>query len=267
VQTLQRALRQSEGIGEPLPVVFPTMERKGWILRRAQQVMIAAAPNVGKSALALHLAISLREPTLYVSADTDPYTTILRSLAMITGHSMRAIEAAMQGGGAAYYEEALKELDYLRFVFDPAPSLEDIDLEVSAFNEIYGEPPALIVVDNLINVQCDDADEFRGLRLVSAAMHQLARSTGACVITLHHVTGEFEDGTEPPPRRALHGKISKYPEVIITLGKQGTWLGMACVKNRNGPHDPLANNAVHYYIDLDHMYIEDPTERNHEPGQ
>lgn len=259
--TLSRTLSTASGIGEPLDPVFPTMGKRKWFLRRAQVVLIAAAPNVGKSAFALKLAIEMRLKTLVISADTDPYTTMLRAAAVITGHKMSTIETAMRGPGRVFYEEALQELDYLRFVFDSGPTLEDIDLEVSAFNEVYGEPPELIIVDNLINVQCDDGDEFRGLRLVSAAMHQLARATGACVVCLHHVTGEYEDGLKPPPRRALHGKISKYPELILTLGKEGTFLGVSCTKNRNGPHDPLANNAMWLYCDLERMIFEDQQEK------
>ncbi len=261
MQTLTKALRNNEGIGEPLPTVFPSMGKRKWHLRRAQVVMIASAPNVGKSAFALALARKLRLPTLYLSADTDPFTTILRAAAGETGHSTDAIEAAIQNGAGQYYEEVLNSLQDLRFVFDAGLTLEDIDLEISAFNEVYGEPPAVIVVDNLINVQCDDADEFRGMRIVEQAMHEIARSTGACVILLHHVTGEYEDGQEPPPRRAINGKITRRTELIFTLGRQGAYLGIACVKNRNGPADPLAGNAVYFYADLEHMQIEDPMEK------
>lgn len=258
MQTLTRALRQNDGIGEPLPVVFPTLNHKGWVLRRAQVVMIAAAPNVGKSALALSFVVNLGLPTLYLSADTDPFTMILRSAAIATGDTLNHIERALQAGGAAYYESVLDELDHLRFVFDPGPTLEDIDLEVSAFNEVYGTPPEIIVVDSMMNVQCDDGDEFRSLRIVEQALHQLARTTGACVIVLHHVTGEWEDGQEPPPRRAINGKISRRIETILTLGKSGEFLGIACVKNRGGPSDPLAGNSVWFHCDFDRMSINDP---------
>lgn len=237
------------------------MERKKWLLRRAQVVMIAAAPNVGKSAFALFMAINLKLPTLYLSADTDPYTTILRSAAVTTGHSMSTIEAAIRGGAGEFYEDVLQDLQDIRFVFDAGPTLEDIDLEISAFNEVYGQPPELIVVDNLINVQCDDGDEFRGMRIVEQALHEMARATGACVVVLHHVTGQFEDGQEPPPRRAVNGKVTRRVEVILTLGRQGSMLGVACVKNRSGPADPLAGNAIWFYCDLEHMQFEDPSVR------
>lgn len=261
MQTLARALRGNEGIGEPLPSVFPSLAKQRWHLRRAQVVMIASAPNVGKSAFALELARRLKLMTLYISADTDQYTMITRTIAGQTGDSIEVIERAIQAGAADYYESFLNDLDDVRFMFDAGPTLEDIDQEICAFNEVYGQPPELIVIDNLINVQCDDADEFRGMRIVEQATHEIARSTGACVVLLHHVTGEFEDGLEPPPRRAINGKITRRIEMIFTLGRSGEWLGVACVKNRSGPADPLAGNAVWFHVDLAHMQFEDPMEK------
>lgn len=261
MQTLARALRGNEGIGEPLPAVFPSLASKRWHLRRAQVVMVASAPNVGKSAFALELARRMKMLTLYISADTDQYTMITRTIAGETGDSIQSIEQAIQAGAGDYYDHVLGGLSDIRFMFDPGPTLEDIDLELSAFNEVYGQPPELVVVDNLINVQCDDADEFRGMRIVEQAMHEIARSTGACVLLLHHVTGEFEDGLEPPPRRAINGKITRRTEMIFTLGRSGEWLGVACVKNRSGPADPLAGNAVWFRVDLAHMQFEDPMEK------
>lgn len=253
MQTLARSIGRTAGIGEPLPVVFPAMERKGWNIRRAQVTMIAAAPNVGKSALALFLAVTWKLPTLYISADTDPFTTVLRAAAMLTQTPIPVVERNLLHGGEGFYEQELGSLKDVRFCFDSAPTLEDIDLEVSAFNEVYGDVPAVIIIDNLMNVQCDDADEFRSLRIVVTALHQLARTTGAAVLALHHVTGEWEDGQVPPPRRALHGKISKLPELILTLGKNQQEFGIAAVKNRNGGADPLAQNAVWVPCDLERM--------------
>ena len=48
--------------------------------------MIAGQPNAGKSLLALYMAVQMKVPTLYISADTDGYTTAIRSAAMVTGH-------------------------------------------------------------------------------------------------------------------------------------------------------------------------------------
>lgn len=223
-----------------MPIAFTKLAAMGWTPRRGQVLMVAGAPNAGKSAAALVLAKRMNVPSLVFSADTDQFTTALRAGALVTGYSMQYLEAQ----GAARLAEPLEELDNLRFCFDPSPTLEDIDLEVRAFEEAWGHPPHLIVVDNLMNVLCDDGDEFRALRIVMQALHHLARSTRACVMVLHHVTGEFDGTAVPPPRRALHGKVSQLPEMIWTVAQNQGHLGIACVKNRTGPADASANSVV-----------------------
>ena len=241
--SLTRALATSGTAGEALPTVFHKLDQAGIRLRRGQLAMLASAPNSGKSLLALLMAIRMNVPTLYFSADTDAHDTIIRSAAHLTGQTMDEVERGMDVA-EDWYLDRLTQLDHIRFCFDPSPTVEDIDLEIRAYVEVMGELPALIVVDNLINVQCNDGDEFRGLRLVMQDLHHIARTTGSCVLVLHHVTGEFDGSAEPPPRRALHGKVSHLPELILTLAKNGEFIGLACVKNRSGPADPQAKQSI-----------------------
>ena len=67
----------------------------------------------------------------------------------------------------------------------------------------------------------------------------MARKTEACVMVLHHVSeaSEYGSPTMPSPRRAIHGKVSQLPAIILTLGydPQGM-LRVAAVKNRFGQH-------------------------------
>jgi len=75
-----------------LPDLFPVLQNEGIRFRRGQLTMIAGAPNAGKSLLALHFAVHMQVPTLYISADTDAYTTAIRSAAMICGHKVNTVE-------------------------------------------------------------------------------------------------------------------------------------------------------------------------------
>ncbi len=62
----------------------------------------------------------------------------------------------------------------------------------------------------------------------------------ACVLVLHHVSEQSEYGSthNPPARRAIHGKVSQLPALILTLGYNPAdhILKVAAVKNRFGPH-------------------------------
>ena len=227
------------------------MDRRGWKLRLGSLVLLASAPKVGKTGVAIDIVRRLGLRTLVISADTDENTMAQRLTSQITGRSMVDLESDW-----ATVESVMRSQDWLWFgTPNGAPTLEDIDQEVRAFAEAWGAPPEVIVIDNLINVQADDGDEFRGLRQITAALHQLARASGALVLALHHVTGEWEDGTAPPPRRALHGKISKLPEQVFTLGGSPGGLGMACVANRFGPSDPLAEDPEWLYVDWSVMRV------------
>lgn len=256
--SLRQAVARKGSSGEALPQVFASLTAIGVRLRRGQLAMLASAPNAGKSMTALVMAIRMQVPTLYFSADTDAHDSLLRAAAHVTGETLDGVEAGMEADADRYLGH-LDSLRHISWCFDPGPTLEDIDLELQAYIEVQGEPPALIVIDNLINVSMDDADEFRGLRLIMAALHHLARESGACVLVLHHVTGEFDGTDKPPPRRALHGKVAHLPEVILTLAGNGAFIGIACVKNRSGASDPQALNPVWLKADFERAQITDAT--------
>lgn len=256
MQTLSRAYRRRDGAGEPLPQVWHKLAAAGVRLRRGQLVMLASAPNSGKSLMALIMAVKMEVPTLYFSADTDKHDTVVRAGALLANQTMDEVDLGLEVA-SDFYEGLLSGLDHLQFCFDPAPCLADIDLEMRAYEEVHGQPPHLVVIDNLMNVQMDDADEIRGYRLILAALHHLARESKACVLVLHHVTGEYDGTEKPPPRRALMGKVSHFPEVVLTMAKAQSFIGVACVKNRNGPADPTGEQAIWLAADYARCLVTD----------
>ena len=222
----------------PLPVVWKDLERNGIKFRRGQVCMIAAAPNAGKSMLALVYAIKAKIPTLFFSADTDTTTVMMRSAAALSGHSQLTVENNLNAN-PSYYKEHLEDMGHIQWVFESSPSLDDIELEIKAYVELYGKAPELIIIDNLMNVAAESDNEWAGLRAIMVELHDMARKTEACVMVLHHVSeaSEYGSPTMPSPRRALHGKVSQLPAIILTLGydPQGM-LRVAAVKNRFGQH-------------------------------
>lgn len=122
---------------------------------------------------------------------------------------------------------------------------------------MWGQPPALIVVDNLIDITGDEGDEFAALRGTCRAMKHLARALDSCVLVLHH-TSEAVDGKPCPPRRAVHGKVSQLPGLILTLAVQPGALLVAPVKNRYGPADASGQTAYWLKFDAATMRLTDP---------
>ena len=236
---LQRAWGTVLTKATPLPDVWTGLANKQIKFRRGQVCMVAAAPNVGKSMFALVYAIKAKVPTLFFSADTDTTTVMMRVAAHASGHSQIKVEQNLFDNNH-YYDNYFDKLKHIKWVFDSSPSLDDIELEIKAYVELYGQAPELIIIDNLMNVAAETDNEWAGLRAIMMELHDMARKTEACVLVLHHVSEQSEYGspTEPPARRAIHGKVSQLPALILTMGYNpvNAELKIAAVKNRFGPH-------------------------------
>jgi len=229
----------------PLPDVWEGLKAKQIKFRRGQVCMVAAAPNAGKSMFALIYAIKAQVPTLFFSADTDTTTVMMRAASHVSGHSQLSVETNL-ASNTHYYDKYFDKLNHIKWVFDSSPSIDDLELEIRAYVELYGYAPELIVVDNLMNVTAETDNEWAGLRAIMMEFHDMARKTEACVLVLHHVSEQSEYGnpSKPPHRRTIHGKVSQLPALILTLGYdplQAT-LYVAAVKNRFGPHTADASD-------------------------
>jgi hypothetical protein len=222
--------------------------------------MVAAAPNAGKSMFALIYAVKANVPTLFFSADTDTATVMMRAASHLSGHEQLLVESNLLSN-RHYYDKYLSDMENIQFVFDSSPSLDDIELEIKAYVELFGVPPELIVVDNLMNVVAESDNEWAGLRAIMVEFHDMARKTEACVLVLHHVSEQTEYGktTEPPARRAIHGKVSQLPALIITLGfdPHNSILKVAAVKNRFGPHTADGSDHIGLFVSYKICQIND----------
>jgi KaiC/GvpD/RAD55 family RecA-like ATPase len=244
----------------PLPDVWDGLKNKQINFRRGQVCMVAAAPNAGKSMFALIYAMKAQVPTLFFSADTDTTTVMMRAAAHASGHSQLLVEANLSGDKNCY-NKYFEKLNHIKWVFDSSPSLDDIELEIRAYVELFGVAPELIVIDNLMNVAAETDNEWAGLRAIMMELHDMARKTEACVLVLHHVSEQSEYGspTTPPARRAIHGKVSQLPSLIITLGYDPMLgeLKIAPVKNRFGPHAADGKDWATLYVNYGACQISD----------
>ena len=260
---LKRAWNSTTTRATPLPDVWKDLLNKQIRFRRGQVCMVAAAPNAGKSMFALIYAIRANVPTLFFSADTDIATVMMRTAAHISGHAQTLVEENLTKN-PTYYDSKFDRVKNIQWVFDSSPSLDDIEMEVKAYIELYGIPPELIVIDNLMNVAAESDNEWAGLRQIMVELHDMARQTEACVMVLHHVSEQTEYGTttEPPHRRSIHGKVSQLPAMILTLGYEpiGNLLRVAAVKNRFGKHTADGKDFVSLFVNYSSCQISDADE-------
>jgi len=189
--------------------------------------MVAAAPNAGKSMFALVYAIKADVPTLFFSADTDIATVMLRTAAHISGHNQTLVEENLNKN-SKYYDDKFDQVQNIQWVFDSSPSLDDIEMEIKAYIELYGIAPELIVIDNLMNVAAESDNEWAGLRQIMVELHDMARKTEA-------------------------------PAMILTLGYEpiGQQLRVAAVKNRFGRHTADGKDYITLFTNYGSCQISD----------
>jgi RecA-family ATPase len=250
--------------GDPLPPVFQALDRKGTQFLRGQLALVCAAAGTGKSAFVLTYALKAGIPTLYFSADSDAFTQLSRSISVLTGWSLEKASRCVRDGQLGGSEQALRDIP-IRFNYSASPTLDNIEDTMRAYDEVYGDYPALVVVDNITNVRTggdNDADPFSGLEALLDYLHVMARNTGACVIGLHHVTAGYNNGADVIPLGGVKGQISRVPELILTLHRvAGTFGGdslrVSTVKNRTGKADPSGQDFVELEFHGDTMTIRD----------
>jgi hypothetical protein len=120
------------------------------------------------------------------------------------------------------------------------------------------------VVDNITNVVNDnsDGDPFTGLEGLMDYLHSMARETGSCVIGLHHVTGDYNNGDKPIPLNGVKGQIARVPEMVLTIHKvilddEESILRVSPVKNRGGKPDPTGQTYAELSFVGNRMSIRD----------
>ena len=199
-----------------------------------------------KSMFLGQLADQLHVPTLYISNDTNEMDTISRFLSRRTkqdSHIMR-MKALKDPEWAS---EKLSDMDWVRWSFDPSPSLEDIEEEILAFEELWGENPHLVVVDILLKVDYYE-DGGGSLESIAKYLDKLARETGACIIIAHH-TSENSPGNPTQSKQSLLQKVDKFAVLVLTTAYDGNTFYLAPVKNRNGFADATGYANIQFLID------------------
>lgn len=241
--SLSQGRKQNKAAGEPLLMPFAGMRATESFIRKSQLTLVAGGPGTGKSALIQAWLqrgndTGAHNSVLYFSADSDPMTMYKRAASIATGYDQSDIEQMIrQGNTEGLDAEVNAATAHMRWDYQSSPGEGDILLGMEAYLETYGTYPEVVVVDNLKNLYIDGLSEFEALEQACVFLHDLAKDTGAAAIALHHVIGESEDGSSPIGIKGVRGKVTKTPEVVLTLHRQGDMLNVSVVKNRNGRAD------------------------------
>ncbi len=224
--------------------VFTPLENAGIRIREGTATFIAGVAGSMKTGLTLYWVGRLNRPTLYFSADSEPFEMVERAAAMVTGDQMSKVRQNLPA-----YGEALDRLP-IKMVFEDSPTYKDLELEVAAYAEVHGRFPEVIVIDNMLNLVGENENEWGAHRDHARVIHRLTRITKATMLVLAHMGEDKVDPSgAPQPRTKLQGKVSHLPKVILSLAFDGKILKVAAVKNRFGPGDASGHNYVELYCD------------------
>lgn len=254
MKRLGRAVRRRDMGGKPMPNVLPGLP----VIRRSEVTMIAGQPGAGKSLLALWLGLAWILQNLrgvYFSADSAELGQASRALAMYSPNlTIREAEIMLETEDE-WALQTMNEMNNLSWSFEDDLSYENIDLEIEAFCEMWGEYPDFIIVDNLTDVEGQAEDEWATQRRALKALTQMARVTDSAVIVLHHTSEDDRMHENPcPPRKAIMGRCSQKPAVILTVADRGVRRPVAKVKDRFGKSDKSGETATWFRLDEETLH-------------
>ena len=192
---------------------------------------------------------------IYFSADSAELGQAARSLAMwMQGVSAKEAEAMLEREDP-WAVTAMEQMNNLFWSFEDDLSYDAIDDEIQAFWELWGKAPDFVIVDNLTDVEGQAEDEWGTQRRAMKALVQMARATDSATVVLHHTTEDDRIKEDPcPPRKAIVGKVSQKPALIMTTADKGARRPVAVVKDRFGKSDKSGMSAEWFRLDEDTLH-------------
>lgn len=252
--TLAQALDQRGVSGTPLPTAYHSLAHRGVNFCRGQLSLLVGPPSAGKSLLAFNLIERMKVPTLAFLLDTTELTASARFASIITGDDYRLVKERIIDGDSRYRKELATNLPDIRVVFK-APGLDDVQRHLDAYEQRFGLPPDLILIDNLGNQSSGYENEWATLKAMTLELDEMARAQQCAIVAAHHTTDMTD--SEPAARDKILGKVTQYPRLVLSVG-YNSFNGefkVGIVKNSEGKTDAAAADPVVMWADPARMVL------------
>lgn len=252
--SLSQALAVRGAAGTPLPAAYPALKNAGVDICRSQLTLIVGKPGGGKSFLAMSLLARMKVPTLAFLLDTQELTAAARFAAIVTGHSFAAVKDALANDSREYDRVFGDDLGHLRLCFR-ADGPDAVRQETQAFEQRYGLPPDCILIDNIGNQASALENEWAASKALTLEYDGLAKEAGAALICTAHTR---DLGTDAPAGATqVLGNILQYARLVLSVGFSSATaaMGIAAVKNTEGPADPRAEHPLVFSADAARMQL------------
>lgn len=242
-----------------VPTGFEDLDKLLAGMHRGDLIILAARPSVGKTALALNIAVNAAKAgspvamfSLEMSAD-QLIQRVLCSEARINSQDVRT--GRIKDADWSSIHRAMGQLANLEFYVDDTPSISILEVRAKARRQLRDKPNGLIIVDYLQlmqpqhrrseNRQTEIAEISRGLKI-------LAKELGVPVLALSQLSRAVEQRAGKRPQLSdlrESGAIEQDADVVMFIDRntdprgddedgERPQKGMAEVivaKHRNGP--------------------------------
>lgn len=256
--SVAQAMQRRGSAGVPLPTVYPSLAARGAHICRSMVSLVVGPPSAGKSLLTMNLLAKMGVPALAFLLDTNELTASARFASIVTGEDFGHIKTRIiDGNGDLYHDSLLKGASHVQASFF-APSAETVALELEAFEQRYGLPPDVVLIDNLGNQAGQFDNEWAVLKALTLEYDALAKETQSAIICTAHTTDLST--CEPAARDKILGKVAQYPRLILSVNfdPESGEFKIAVVKNTEGPTDVKAERPLVFPCDPGRMLLIDP---------
>ena len=200
---------------------------------------LLGAPGAGKSTLVLDWLDRVQVPSLYISLDTSLVDQAVRYVARRTGASMQEVELYPVEKTKAELERIESRIRF----FGITVRTHAIGEVVAAETEYWGEPPAIVVIDNMKNLVEKEEGAAEYERIISD-LHRVVRDHNTFILALHHIVRPMRDSKDKARQRPVMMTDGMYAGERDVNFVFGIWrpredqLRVAILKNRMGRDAP-----------------------------
>lgn len=242
-----------------VPSGFTQLDRLLGGFQKSDLIILAARPAVGKTALALNLALNaarkFRKVVAYFSIEMSSEQLLQRLLAMETGiDQQRLRKGEIQDQDWDILMAAAGELSGTMLYFDDTPSISALELRTKARRLQAEHGLDLIIVDYLQLMRGDNKSENRvqEISYISRALKGLARELEAPVIALSQLSRAVEARSDHKPMLSdlrESGSIEQDSDIVMFIYREDQHkenserkniTDIIVAKHRNGPTDTIS---------------------------
>jgi len=237
-----------KGALEGMTTGFSALDAYSGGFHNGEMVIIGARPSIGKTALALTMALveALTHCVGFFSPEMSQALIMERLLAMTARVNLQHIRTGFLPASSFHHlTEAASKLYNSRIIFDDTPNIRLSELRAKA-RHMRRRGAEILFVDYITLITHDDPklDESRAVSAISKSLKLLARELEIPVVALSQVRREAED--RPPTLRDLRwsGSIEQDADLVLFLHRERSEENAAeyeretkliIAKDRNGP--------------------------------